>query len=654
MGDFHVRRIPIGIGTTVLLVALLLAIVLGGSVGRTSAGEEAHIASGRGLVHLPSGDAIVEVLVVVQPHENEDEQVRRALKEIHPTIELLDDGGGKVQSSNYTTNGLVWATLPVIVNYNAAGAPASIDDQGALERAMASWTAVPTSFFEYVFGGTTTRCPSLYDGCPGAQFFDGNNDVGWDDIPINGVIGVAWHSTDEFDIVLDNANFAWYTGSLPVAPGTFDLETVNLHELGHAAGLGHSSTIAAVMYPSVSPGVSKRTPHQDDADGISSIYPATTPLPTATPTPTSMPTETPTSTPTSSPSATPSPTPAGPDTTPPSVSITSPAWDATVSGELIATINASDDVAVLVVKFWLDDIYQGYDPNAPYSRNWDSTSLADGAHRILVEASDISGNRSWAAVNFTVNNSGDTVPPTVSITSPAWATTVSGELTATINASDDVGVLVVKFWLDGLYQGYDPSDPYSWTWDTTSLADGAHRILVEASDISGNRSWAAVNFTVNNSGDTVPPTVSITSPAWATTVSGELTATINASDDVGVLVVKFWLDGLYQGYDPSAPFSWTWDTTSLANGAHRILVEASDTSGNRSWAAVNFTVNNGGRITSAGSSASPSWAVVVSSSLSSDVNSGASSLELYGTQRMWVHAVTSLITSIINYTLALD
>ena len=288
-----------------LLVVLLFALVHGGSVGRTSAGEEAHIASGRGLVHFPSGDVIVEVLVVVQPHEDEDEQVRLALMEIHPTIELLDDGDGEIQSSNYTTNGLVWNTLPVIVNYNAAGAPASIDDQGALERAMASWTAVPTSFFEYVFGGTTTRCPSMYDGCPGPQVLDGNNDVGWDDIPINGVIGVTWHSTAEFDIVLDNANFAWYTGALPVAPGAFDLETVNLHELGHAAGLGHSSNNAAVMYPSVSPGVSKRTPHQDDADGISSIYPATTPLPTATPTPTGTPTETPPST--SSFTATPTP-----------------------------------------------------------------------------------------------------------------------------------------------------------------------------------------------------------------------------------------------------------------------------------------------------------------------------------------------------------
>ncbi|MCH7838060.1 MAG: matrixin family metalloprotease, partial [Chloroflexi bacterium] len=297
-----------------LLSALLLSLALTGSVERTSAGQETYVASGRGLVHLASGDAIIEVLVVVQSYEDATERVRRALKDIHPgPIEFIDDassdGSGEFESASYTTNGLVWDTLPVTVYYNAAGAPAGIDDQGALQRAMASWNAVPTSLFEYVYGGTTTRCPSMYDGCPGSQAFDGNNDVGWDDIAADGVLGVTWYSTsiDEFDMVIDNADFTWYTGALPVDSGAFDLETVNLHELGHAVGLGHSSTYAAVMYPSVSSGVAKRTPDQDDADGISSLYPAPTPTPTSTPT--STPSATPTPTPTPAPDTTPTATP---------------------------------------------------------------------------------------------------------------------------------------------------------------------------------------------------------------------------------------------------------------------------------------------------------------------------------------------------------
>jgi hypothetical protein len=76
--------------------------------------------------------------------------------------------------------------------------------------------------------------------------------------------------------------------------------------------------------------------------------------------------------------------------------------------------------------------------------------------------------------------------------------TVSGMLTATVDASDNVGVVTVKFWLDGGYQGNDATAPHERTWDTTALTDGTHRILIEASDAAGNKTYHAVNFVVDN------------------------------------------------------------------------------------------------------------------------------------------------------------
>jgi hypothetical protein len=464
------RRLSILASVTLAVVALVA--LYGGStvtIPSTAATEEDSIVTIRGLVQADGEDAIVEILVVARPDEDAGKRARGALHELYPdAIEADDDmaegGSGGMQSEEFSANGLVWDALPVTVNYNSTGAPVG----GALAALLAplqTWTDEPTSEFAFVYGGTTSRCPSLYDGCPGDQVFDGYNDVGWDDIPSAGVLGVCWYGlvTDEMDIVIDSANFTWHTGDLPVPAGLFDLETVNLHELGHGVGLGHSDVPDGVMYPSVSAGQAKRVLHQDEIDGLSSLYPASSPTPTGTSTSTA------TATPTASP--TPTATPAD-DTTPPSVSITYPSWGAFVSGDLTATVSASDDTAVQAVRFWLDGLYQGYDSTSPYSWSWDTTALSDGTHRILVEASDTSGNRSWDPVNFTVANGAPMTPSSVHSARPDDASAASG-------------IHWLGYWVDGDYAGYDWTLPYGETRHTTALADGPRSLKIRPFDWTG-------------------------------------------------------------------------------------------------------------------------------------------------------------------------
>src|SRR5713226_2217327 len=77
--------------------------------------------------------------------------------------------------------------------------------------------------------------------------------------------------------------------------------------------------------------------------------------------------------------------------------------------------------------------------------------------------------------------------------------------------------------------------------------------------------------------DTTPPTVSITSPASGATVSGTISVTATASDDVAVAGVQFKLDGANLGAEvTAAPYSVSWDTTTASNGSHTLTAVARD------------------------------------------------------------------------------
>src|SRR5437762_1857965 len=133
-----------------------------------------------------------------------------------------------------------------------------------------------------------------------------------------------------------------------------------------------------------------------------------------------------------------------PDTTPPTVSITSPASGQTVSGTTSVTADAADNVGVAGVQFLLDGANLGAeDTSAPYSVSWDTTTASNASHTLTARARDAAGNATTSsAVTVTVaNSSGDTTPPTVAITSPASGATVGGTINVTADASDNVGVV---------------------------------------------------------------------------------------------------------------------------------------------------------------------------------------------------------------------
>ena len=206
-------------------------------------------------------DMRVEILVEVKAGASARAAADRAL-------EAQGAKPAPPQSSAFTVNGLFWNRLPVTQSYNQAGQPTTAAS-GALTATHTTWNNVSPSAYTISYGGTTNRCPSVVKECPGAQRFDGFNDVGWARLA-GGTLGVTWYSTtiDEADMAI-NTRFLWSTTCTQVA-GRYDLRSVYLHENGHVAGLGHSSSTSAVMYPSYQ--TARCTLGQDDINGLNSLY----------------------------------------------------------------------------------------------------------------------------------------------------------------------------------------------------------------------------------------------------------------------------------------------------------------------------------------------------------------------------------------------
>jgi hypothetical protein len=93
------------------------------------------------------------------------------------------------------------------------------------------------------------------------------------------------------------------------------------------------------------------------------------------------------------------------DTTPPTVSVTSPISGATVAGIATLSAGASDNIAVSYVQFRLDGVNIGSSDNsAPYSMSWDSTAAANGQHTLSAIAADAAGNTASSSIIITVLN----------------------------------------------------------------------------------------------------------------------------------------------------------------------------------------------------------------------------------------------------------
>ncbi|RKH04282.1 kelch repeat-containing protein [Corallococcus carmarthensis] len=94
--------------------------------------------------------------------------------------------------------------------------------------------------------------------------------------------------------------------------------------------------------------------------------------------------------------------------------------------------------------------------------------------------------------------------------------------------------------------------------------------------------------------DSTPPTVSLTAPTVGAIVNGMVALTVTASDNTGVARVEFYLGGSLIGSVSTSPYTYYWNSTTVANGAATLQARAYDATGNAtSGSTVSVTVSNG-------------------------------------------------------------
>ena len=210
------------------------------------------------------------------------------------------------------------------------------------------------------------------------------------------------------------------------------------------------------------------------------------------------------------------------------------------------------------------------------------SALSDGTRTIAASATDPAGNVSTVRQVLTV----DTVAPAVTIT--GGATRLTDDPTPHITGTADVasGTTVTVTLADQTLSGLVGKGG---TWSVTAghLSDGPHRVFMSVSDAAGNLARYTQTLTV----DTVPPIVTITGGATATTNNLDPTIT-GTSDAAAGTTVTVSIAGQTMTTLVQANGSWNATPTSVDKGSWTVVASAPDPAGNVGIARQVLTVGS--------------------------------------------------------------
>ena len=227
---------------------------------------------------------------------------------------------------------------------------------------------------------------------------------------------------------------------------------------------------------------------------------------------------------------------------PPVVDIVSPSDGSWVGTYVSVDVSASDELSgVYAVELLINGSSQGYWYPPDYDIYWDATEYAEGTYNLTIVAYDNVNNTASKSIVVHL----DKTSPVVGVVSPANGSWVSGVVKISVPVSDvGAGVACVVFGIYGvpelLYN--DTVEPYGYSWDTRSYAEGKQLLVVVVKDKAGNYQCVVLEYYVDNT----PP--SISAVEYPSEVKGGEAAKINvtvsdAKSGVSKVILSYSVDG---------------------------------------------------------------------------------------------------------------
>ena len=157
----------------------------------------------------------------------------------------------------------------------------------------------------------------------------------------------------------------------------------------------------------------------------------------------------------------------------------------------------------------------------------------------------------------------DRTAPVVRIAFPPSDTTVTGHVTIFAEATDNVAVSHIDFYVDGQKCHTDSTMPYMYEWDCSVLADSStHSVFAKALDASGNSGTSDTVTVLVRNGDTIAPEPVLDLAVIDSTASS-VTLRWTAPGDDGA-------EGRASAYDVRYIRTyidpWTWETATQVSG----------------------------------------------------------------------------------------